>query len=155
MIGPFVQHLHDECQVFPVHEHFKMQCRQFLAITRQEKSPVDLDLAQIGGIDMGKILNHFCPMVLSPSTTQRWASSPSMLRLFLLPLPLRPQTGSLWPGPRKSALPKLLCLDWPGRIFVCCDLSAGADYSFTCLLRFMCSLLLSVCLCVTDKNWNF
>ena len=33
------QHLHDECKMLPVHEHLNLQCRQFLANTRQVGHP--------------------------------------------------------------------------------------------------------------------
>jgi hypothetical protein len=33
------QHLHDDCQILPVHKHISMQCCQFLANTRQRHYP--------------------------------------------------------------------------------------------------------------------
>jgi hypothetical protein len=34
-----IQHLHDRCQILPVHKHVSMQYRQFLANTRQRHHP--------------------------------------------------------------------------------------------------------------------
>jgi hypothetical protein len=33
------QHLHNECSILPIHKHVSMQCRQFLANTRQRHHP--------------------------------------------------------------------------------------------------------------------